>query len=81
MYFQWGLTLFLIIFIICEVAGVPKIVSNVTFRSLYEVRKFNLKSWRVNGGVNFPILNFPFWRSRLVPLQRFAVPRLGPRVF
>ena len=30
--------MFLIIFIICEVAGVPKIVSNVTFRSLYEVR-------------------------------------------
>lgn len=37
LFFQWGLTLFLIIFIICEVAGVPKIVSNVTFRSLYEI--------------------------------------------
>lgn len=37
LFFQWGLTLFLIIFIICEVAGVPKIVANVTFRSIYEI--------------------------------------------
>ena len=35
--FQWGLTLLLIIFIISEVAGVPQIVKNVTFRSVYEV--------------------------------------------
>lgn len=37
LFFQWGLTLLLIIFIISEVAGVPQIVKNVTFRSVYEV--------------------------------------------
>ena len=36
-YFKWGLTLLLVIFIISEVAGVPKIVSSYTFRSVYEV--------------------------------------------
>jgi len=36
-FFQWGLTLLLVIFIISEVAGVPKIVHNVMFRSAYEV--------------------------------------------
>jgi len=36
-FFQWGLTLLLVIFIISEVAGVPKIMRNVMFRSVYEV--------------------------------------------
>merc|ERR1712228_166263 len=37
LFFQWGLTLMLVIFIISEVAGVPKIFPSVTFRSVYEV--------------------------------------------
>lgn len=37
LFFQWGLTLLLVIFIISEVAGVPQIFTNVTVRSIYEV--------------------------------------------
>ena len=36
-HFQWGLTLLLIIFIICDVAGIPSLVPNIMFRSAYEV--------------------------------------------
>jgi len=37
LFFQWGLTLLLIIFIICDVAGIPSLVPNIMFRSAYEI--------------------------------------------
>lgn len=37
LFFQWGLTLLLIIFIICDVAGIPSLVTNVMFRSGFEI--------------------------------------------
>ena len=45
---QWGLTLLLIIFIICDVAGIPTLVPNIMFRSAYEVRLYFSHTYSIN---------------------------------
>ena len=59
------MTLLLIIFIICDVAGIPSLVPNIMFRSAYEVCLPNLYARLIAAFIDHISTN-GIWRDTLV---------------